>query len=282
LAKAAVNFRILPPQPNFLSRIAAKLASARFRYRFQYRFQYQNPDVSQRHGINSKGDISWVAKQKPRVPGRQVASHNVNMSAEQNAISPGVLRRVMWIQTLTLIWMSVEAVVSLGAAWIARSPALLAFGGDSAMELLSAAVVFRRFYSPSGGEHAEERAGRIAGGLLFLLAAFVASASILSLLRHREARPSPFGIALLLLAAMIMPWLAAQKRQLSIATASAALRADAAESAVCGYLALIALAGLVVNAVWKVSWADPVAALGLLPLIVREGWEASKGRPCCS
>jgi divalent metal cation (Fe/Co/Zn/Cd) transporter len=77
-----------------------------------------------------------------------------------------------------------------------------------------------------------------------------------------------------------MPWLAAQKRQLSITTASAALRADATESAVCGYLALIALAGLVVNAVWKVNWADPVAALALLPLIVREGWEARKGKPC--
>jgi divalent metal cation (Fe/Co/Zn/Cd) transporter len=83
------------------------------------------------------------------------------------------------------------------------------------------------------------------------------------------------------LAAMIMPWLTAQKRQLSIVTASAALRADAAESTVCAYLALIALAGLVVNAVWKVSWADPVAALALLPLIIREGWEAWKGESCC-
>ena len=202
------------------------------------------------------------------------------MAAEVNPIPEEVLRRVVRIQTLTLIWMSVEAVVSLGAAWIARSPALLAFGGDSGVELLSAAVVFWRFGSPFHGEHAEERARRIAGGLLFVLAAFVAAASILTLLGHLEARPSPFGIALLVLAAMVMPWLAAEKRQLSIATASAALRADAAESAVCGYLALIALAGLVVNVVWKVSWADPVAALALLPLIVREGWEASKGKPC--
>lgn len=126
-----------------------------------------------------------------------------------------------------------------------------------------------------------ERAGRIAGLLLFVLAAFVATTSALTLLGHVEVRPSPIGIALLVLAAMIMPWLAAQKRELSIATASAALRADAAESAICGYLALIALAGLVVNAVWKVSWPDPVAALALLPLIVRESWEARKGRPCC-
>ena len=104
---------------------------------------------------------------------------------------------------------------------------------------------------------------------------------MLTLLGHVEARPSPVGIAVLLLAAVVMPWLAKQKRQLSAATASAALRADAAESAVCGYLALIALAGLLVNAIWRVSWADPVAALALLPLIIREGWEATKGKPCC-
>jgi divalent metal cation (Fe/Co/Zn/Cd) transporter len=204
----------------------------------------------------------------------------MSMSAEQNTISPEVLQRVIWIQTLTLVWMSVEALVSLGAAWMARSPALLAFGGDSAVELLSAAIVFWGFYSPSQREHAEGRTSKIAGGLLFVLAAFVVAASVLTLLGRLEARPSRVGIALLVLAAIIMPWLAAQKRQLSITTASAALRADATESAVCGYLALIALAGLVVNAVWKVSWADPLAALALLPLIVREGWEARKGKPC--
>jgi divalent metal cation (Fe/Co/Zn/Cd) transporter len=178
--------------------------------------------------------------------------------------------------------MSVEAAVSLGAAWVARSPALLGFGGDSAVELLSAAVVHWRFYSPSRGELSEQLAARIAGGLLFVLAAFVAIASVLALLGHVEARPSSLGIVLLILAAVVMPWLAKQKRRLSAATGSAALRADAAESAVCGYLALIALAGLVANAIWRVSWADPIAALALLPLILREGWEAMKGKPCCN
>ena len=203
------------------------------------------------------------------------------MPAKEDTAPAEVLQRVIWIQTLTLIWMSIEGAVALGAAWLVRSPALLAFGGDSAVELLSAAVVFWRFYSPAHREHGEERTGKIAGGLLFVLAAFVVTTSVLTLSGHVEARPSPIGIALLLLAAMIMPWLAAQKRRLSTATVSAALRADAAESAVCGYLALIALAGLVVNEIWKVSWADPIAALALLPLIVREGWEARKGKPCC-
>jgi divalent metal cation (Fe/Co/Zn/Cd) transporter len=203
--------------------------------------------------------------------------HNCPVSVAAKEIA----RRALRIQALTLIWMSVEAIVSLGAAWMARSSALLGFGGDSAVELLSAAVVFRRFYHPSLEAKAEERAARIAGGLLFVLAGFVVLASVLALLGHVEARPSPVGIVLLILAAIAMPWLAWQKLQLSAATASAALRADAAQSAVCGYLALIALAGLVTNAIWRVSWADPIAALALLPLIVREGWEAMKGRPCC-
>jgi divalent metal cation (Fe/Co/Zn/Cd) transporter len=177
--------------------------------------------------------------------------------------------------------MSVEAMVSLCAAWTARSPALLGFGGDSAIELLSAAVVLWRFRSPSRGDHAEQRAARIAGGLLFVLAAFVALSSLLALLGHVEPRSSPIGIVVLIFAAVVMPWLTKQKWRLSAATGSAALRADAAESAVCGYLALIALAGLVANAIWGVSWPDPIAALVLLPLIVREGWQTMKGKPCC-
>jgi divalent metal cation (Fe/Co/Zn/Cd) transporter len=203
------------------------------------------------------------------------------VSAPSNPFSQETTRRIVRIQVLTLVWMTVEAVVSLGAAWMARSPALLGFGGDSAVELLSAAVVLRRFRSPCGGEHAERQAARIAGSLLFVLAAFVALTSVLTLLGHVEPRPSFIGIVVLMLAAVVMPWLAKQKRQLSAATASAALRADAAESAVCGYLTLIALVGLVVNTIWRVSWADPVAALVLLPLILREGWEAMQGEPCC-
>ncbi len=176
--------------------------------------------------------------------------------------------------------MSVEAAVSLGAAWAARSPALLGFGGDSAVELLSAAVVLRHFYIVRSAR-VEGRTAKIAGGLLFVLAAFVLLASVLALLGHVEPRPSKAGIVLLILAAAAMPWLAREKRRLSGETGSAALRADAAESAVCGYLALITLAGLVVNAIGGVRWADPLAALLLLPLILHEGWEAMKGKPCC-
>lgn len=187
-------------------------------------------------------------------------------------VSPlsGVSRKVLQLQVITLIWMSVEAVVSLGTAWTSHSPALLAFGGDSLIELLSAVVVFWRFRFTLG----EALAARIAGGLLFALAGFVVLTSILNLIGYREAHRSLIGIGILLAAAVMMPWLASQKRRLAVVTSSAALKADAAESALCGYMAWIALVGLVVNAFWNKPWADPVAALALTPLILREGWEA--------
>ena len=193
--------------------------------------------------------------------------------------APVTLHRIRQIQTVTIAWMSAEAVVSLSAAWMAHSPALLAFGGDSAIELLSAVVVYWRFHS-RWHETSERLAARITGGLLFALAVYVALIVTLALLGRREVRPSYPGIVVLIVAAIAMPVLARQKRQLSALTASAALRADAAESALCGYLSLIALAGLVANAFWGVTWADPVAALCLIPLVIREGWQALKGKPC--
>ena len=88
--------------------------------------------------------------------------------------TPDALRRIQRVQTVTIAWMSVEAAVSLFAAWRASSPALLAFGGDSAIELFSAVVVLWRFRASSAHEEVERRAARVAGALLFALAAFVA------------------------------------------------------------------------------------------------------------
>ena len=179
--------------------------------------------------------------------------------------------------------MTVETAVSLAAAWMARSPALLAFGEDSAIELLSAIVVLWRFRAHADQQQSEKRATRIAAVLLFMLAAYVAVVSVMTLLGHSEAKTTYLGIAILIAAASIMPWLAKEKRKLSAVTGSAALRADAAESALCAYLSLVALVGLGVNAIWHVTWADPVAALLIVPIILREGWEAMRGkaRRCC-
>jgi divalent metal cation (Fe/Co/Zn/Cd) transporter len=192
------------------------------------------------------------------------------MTAATTSPLSDVSRKVLHLQVITLIWMSAEAVVSLGTAWTSHSPALLAFGGDSLIELLSAGVVFWRFRFTLG----EARAARIAGGLLFALAGFVLLTSVLNFIGYRDAQRSLVGIGVLLAAAVIMPWLASRKRKLAAVTSSAALKADAAESALCGYMAWIALAGLLVNALWDKPWADPVAALALTPLILREGWEA--------
>jgi divalent metal cation (Fe/Co/Zn/Cd) transporter len=176
--------------------------------------------------------------------------------------------------------MTVEAAVSLAAAWMARSPALLAFGGDSAIELLSAIVVLWRFRAHANQEHSEKYAARIAAVLLFVLAAYVAVVSALTILGYSEPKTTYVGIAVLVAAAAIMPWLAKEKRKLSAITGSAALRADAAESALCAYLALVALVGLGINAIWHLRWADPIAALVIVPLILWEGREAMRGRAC--
>ena len=190
------------------------------------------------------------------------------------------VRRIRRVQTITIAWMGVEAAVSLFAAWRARSPALLAFGGDSAVELLSAVVVLWRFRANTLQEQIERRAARITGVLLFVLAAFVVAAATMALLGYSEPKPTLLGIAVLIAAATVMPWLAKEKRLLSASTGSAALRADAAESALCAYLSVIALAGLAVNAMWRVAWADPVAASAVVPLIIWEGRQAIRGKAC--
>jgi divalent metal cation (Fe/Co/Zn/Cd) transporter len=188
----------------------------------------------------------------------------------------GLIQR---IQTVTILWMTVEAFVSLSAAWTAHSPALLAFGGDSAIELLSAIVVLWRFRS-SAQERSEEQVARIAAALLFVLAAYVAVVSAMTILGHREAKTTYWGIAILIGAVAIMPWLAKEKRRLSATTGSAALRADAAESALCAYLSVIALLGLGINAIWHIRWADPLAALLIVPLILWEGRQSMRGKAC--
>ena len=202
------------------------------------------------------------------------------MASAIQIATPNAIRRIQRVQTLTIAWMSVEAAVSLFAAWRARSPALLAFGGDSAIELFSAVVVLWRFRASDAHKDAERRAARVAGALLFALAAYVAIISVASLLGYIEPKSTFLGMSILVAAAAVMPWLAKEKRRLSGATGSSALRADAAQSALCAYLSLITLAGLAINLIWHIKWADPIAALAVLPLIVWEGREALRGKRC--
>jgi divalent metal cation (Fe/Co/Zn/Cd) transporter len=147
--------------------------------------------------------------------------------------------------------------IAPAAAWKARSPALFGFGGGSLIELLSGTVVLWRFRSQTETEtaRADKIAARIAGGLLFAVALFVATASSFALLAYYEPRTSLVGFALLVVAAFGVPWLAKQKPNLATQFSSASLRADPAESSLCGYLSWIAIAGLVANALFGIWWA---------------------------
>jgi divalent metal cation (Fe/Co/Zn/Cd) transporter len=193
--------------------------------------------------------------------------------------APNRTHAVIRLQWLSVLWMAIEFAVAVVLGIKASSLALVAFGGDSAVELFSAAVVLHRFYA---GEHAERNATRIAAILLYLLAAFVFLSSIASLFNgNLRAEPSYLGISFLIAAAVIMPWLGRRKRALAAITCSSALKADAAQSSICAYMSWIALGSLVVNAVFHLPWVDSAAALLLVPLILYEANEARKGHACC-
>jgi divalent metal cation (Fe/Co/Zn/Cd) transporter len=188
-------------------------------------------------------------------------------------------KQIVWLQLITILWMCVEAAIALFTALRAHSVALFGFGADSGIELVSALVVFLRFRKVTYVN--EKKAARITGLLLFALAAFIPASSVVAFTNPRfRPEPSYLGIGLLIAAGIFMPWLASQKRSLAAKANSGALKADAVQSSMCAYLAWIALGGLVANAIFKISWADPVAALLLLPIMLREGLEAMQGKSC--
>jgi divalent metal cation (Fe/Co/Zn/Cd) transporter len=185
-------------------------------------------------------------------------------------------RRVAWLQAITLIWMVIESGVSLFAAAQAHSVALLAFGSDSLVELLSAAVVLLQFAPrfPLKKTQAE----KTSAVLLFLLAAAVVCIAAISWGGPLET--SKLGIAMTAMALVMMPVLSRLKRAEAQRMGNVALAADATQSATCAYLAGITLAGLVVFAVWRITWVDSVAALAIVPFLVIEGRRAWRGEGC--
>jgi divalent metal cation (Fe/Co/Zn/Cd) transporter len=187
-------------------------------------------------------------------------------------------RAVLWLQTVTLAWMLIECGVSLYAAASAHSPSLLAFGSDSLVELLSAAVVLLRYGSPKS--ISEQSTARIAGALLFVLAFVVASTALLALVLHWRPETSYLGMMVTVAALAVMPILAMLKRREARRSNNLALAADAVQSATCAYLALITLAGLAANAAFHIPWVDSVAALFAIPILFKEGRSAWKGHTC--
>jgi divalent metal cation (Fe/Co/Zn/Cd) transporter len=185
---------------------------------------------------------------------------------------------VLWLQGVTLAWMLVEFGVAAYAAATAHSPALLAFGSDSLVELLSATVVLLQWVPKLAIP--ERKASRTAGALLFVLAGVVAAIAVGSFVLHARPETSCAGIGITVAALVAMPVLAALKRREARRSGNAALAADAVQSATCAYLALITLAGLGVNAAFHIAWFDSLAALAAVPLLLKEGRTAWRGQAC--
>ena len=185
-------------------------------------------------------------------------------------------RQVAWLQWITLTWMALECGASLWAAAQAHSAALLAFGADSLVEMLSATVVLLQFVPRFPLK--KERADKAAAALLFLLVAVIVSIAWVG--RARPMETSCMGIAVTALALMVMPMLAWMKRRQARLMNNRALAADATQSATCAYLAGVTLLGLAIYAVWRVRWVDTVAALVAVPLLIVEGRRAWRGEGC--
>jgi len=195
------------------------------------------------------------------------------------AVSGEMTRRIRRLQIITLVWMLAECAIALVAAWRASSPVLLAFGADSFVELMSAAVVLLQFVPRF--TLSEARASRLAGILLFILAGVIVFTSAFALLRDVRPETSWMGMGITIAALVAMPVLSLAKRRAGRETGNAALAADAVQSATCAYLAAIALAGLALNAAFHIPWIDPAAALVAVPIIAIEGRRALRGEGCC-
>jgi cation diffusion facilitator family transporter len=194
------------------------------------------------------------------------------------------VRRGLHLSIFTVAWNIIEGIVAVVAGLFAGSVALLGFGIDSFVESASGIVVGWRFsYEMSGRsqeqtEKAELWAARITGSLLLVLAAYLLIDSCRRLLGFgREPKPSLPGIILTIVSLVIMPILARAKLRVADSLGSKALHADSYETIVCAWLSATTLAGLALNALFRWWWADPVAALAIIPLIVREGLEGLRG-----
>ncbi|HEV3234826.1 MAG TPA: cation transporter [Candidatus Dormibacteraeota bacterium] len=182
-------------------------------------------------------------------------------------------------QVLTVAWMVIEGVVAIGAGILASSVALTAFGFDSVIEIFSATVVLRQLVrsrtEPSDElRQGERRASRLVGIGLYGVAVYIVLSSAYTLLRGIHPDPSPLGLTLAVASLVIMPVLWRWRLALSRRIHSAALRADAACSAVCLYMAATLLVGLVLNRLFGWWWADPVAGLAMIWWIRNEANEA--------
>ena len=196
-----------------------------------------------------------------------------------------IARRGRLLQYVTIAWNSAECVVALAAGFMAGSIALVGFGFDSAIEVTSSVAALwrlRRDADEVGRASAEQRTMRIIGGCFLLLAVYVCYEAVEALVERKNPDHSTIGIVLAILSLLVMPALAHFKRRIASELTSGALEAEARQTEVCAWLSAVLLVGLGLNAWLGWWWADPVAALGMSPLIAWEGWQAVRGRTCCA
>ena len=184
------------------------------------------------------------------------------------------------LEYVTLGWNVVEAGASVTAGALAGSIALVGFGVDAVIESLSGAILLWRLWSHTGDRDRERRALRLVGVSFLVLAAYVAVGAARSLVNREPPDVSPVGIAIATVSVVIMPLLSRAKRRVAARLGSLALKADSRQTALCAYLSAILLIGLGLNALFGWWWADPVAAIVMVPIIAREGVEALRGEVC--
>jgi divalent metal cation (Fe/Co/Zn/Cd) transporter len=190
-------------------------------------------------------------------------------------------RRVRWVVGATIAYNVVEAVVAIAAGRAASSAALVGFGLDSVVEVLSAAAVAWQFAAPD--PHRRERAAlRVIALSFFGLALFVTVDAVRALLGAAEPDRSVVGIALAAVSLVVMPVLSWFERRTGCELGSASAVADSRQTLLCSYLSGVLLVGLVLTATLGWTWADPVAALVIAAVAVREGVEAWRGDACCA
>ena len=195
------------------------------------------------------------------------------------------IQRGLRLEYATIGYNSLEALIAIVSGLIAGSIALVGFGADSIIEVISGLGLVWRLrsdLSPARRERAERLSLRIVGVCFLALAVYVGVDAAMSLARAEAPSESIPGIALAAASLIVMPLLARAKRRVAARINSAALTADAKQTQLCMYLSAILLGGLLLNAGLGWWWADPVAALVMLPIIVREGLDAVRARTCCA
>ena len=208
-------------------------------------------------------------------------SHTIQLERPGRA---RLIKRGKRLEYFTIAYNSLEGLIAIATGLIAGSIALVGFGFDSAIEVTSGAALLWRLRADADAgrrERAERITLRIVGVCFLVLALYVAVDSIKSLIAYEPPDASLPGIILAAASLFIMPLLSRAKRGVAKAINSRALRADAKQTELCTYLSAILLGGLLLNAIFGWWWADPVAALIMVPIIGKEGVEALRGEKCC-